>query len=84
MATISLPEGLLEATSFNNPDPLARYAALAALWRINPGDVTCADLLTPGGKNSIPQPADEAEWARMYGLRDQWLEAMHTPTQNNK
>jgi hypothetical protein len=83
MKTISLPKGLLEAASFNNPDPLARYAALAALWRINPADVGCADLLTPGGKNSIAKPATVAEWDQMFALRDQWLAQMNIPTKNS-
>ena len=28
-------------------------------WRLNPMDVTCRDLLTPGGKNSLPVPDGE-------------------------
>jgi hypothetical protein len=83
MKTISLPEGLLEAASFHNPDPLSRFAALAAIWRINPADVGCADLLTPGGKNTIAKPATVAEWDQMFALRDQWLDQMNIPTNNN-
>ena len=73
---IQLPPDLIDAVRHDNPDPLQRYAALAVFWRINPADVTCADLLTPGGKNALPQPANEAEWEQMYALRDQWIEQL--------
>ena len=60
MTFVKLPSDLLEATT-DLSDPLRRYAALMVCWGMNPLDVTCRDLLTPGGKNSLPTPT-EAEW----------------------
>ena len=73
---IQLPPDLIDAVRHDNPDPLQRFAALAVMWRLNPLDVTCRDLLMPGGRNAITQPANEGEWAAMYALRDQWLEQL--------
>ena len=83
MKTVTLPAGLLEASHYSNPDPLARFAALAALWALNPMDVSCRDLLVPGGKNSLPGPQTETEWQQMFSLRDQWLQSVQVPTEKN-
>lgn len=61
MNTISLPADLFTAAHPGNSDPLERYAALQVLWRLNPMDIACRDLLVPGGKNSLPVPA-ETDW----------------------
>ena len=61
MSAIHLPADLFSAAHPGNPDPLQRYAALQVLWAMNPMDVGCRDLLVPGGKNSLPVPA-EADW----------------------
>ena len=71
-----LPPDLIDAVRHDNPDPLQRFAALAVMWRLNPQDVTCRDLLTPGGRNSLPHPATEAEWDQMYATRDRWIEQL--------
>jgi hypothetical protein len=76
-----LPPDLIDAVRHDNPDPLQRFAALAVMWRINPLDVTCRDLLMPGGRNALPQPETDAEWAAMYALRDQWLEQINLGTE---
>ena len=78
---IQLPPDLIDALRHDNPDQLQRYAALAVFWRINPLDVTCRDLLTPGGKNALPQPETEAEWDQMYAMRSQWLEQINLGTE---
>lgn len=58
MQKLNLPPDVLEA-SLDFSDPVRRYAAVSFLWKLRPNDVTCQDLLTPGGKNSLPIPTDE-------------------------
>ena len=70
MTFVQLPSDLLEATT-DLSDPLRRYAALMVCWGMNPLDVTCRDLLTPGGKNSLPTPT-EAEWETVIEHKVRW------------
>ena len=70
MNTIQLPAGLLEAT-IDTSDPLKRYAALQVCWGMNPMDVTCRDLLVPGGRNALPVP-DESDWPVVLQHKHFW------------
>ena len=70
MTTINLPAGLLEA-AIDLSDPLKRYAALQVCWGMNPMDVTCRDLLVPGGKNALPVP-DESDWPIVLQHKHFW------------
>jgi len=54
-----------------------RYAALMGCWGFNASDVTCADLLTPGGKNALPVPQG-SDWDVVLEHKHRWEDAIRT------
>lgn len=74
MSTIHLPPDLMAAT-LNLNDPLKRYAALMVCWGLNASDVTCRDLLTPGGKNALPVPQG-SDWDTVLEHKHRWEDAI--------
>ena len=76
MKPFSLPPDLLEATLDLN-DPMRRYAALVVCWGLNPLDVSCRDLLLPGGKNALPVPEGKDREV-MLSHQHRWEEQIKT------
>lgn len=76
MKPFSLPPDLLEAT-LDLSDPLKRHAALVVCWGLNASDVTCRDLLTPGGKNALPVPQG-SDWDVVLEHKHRWEEQIKT------
>lgn len=70
----SLPLDLIEATH-DESDPVRRYAAVMTVFGFNPNDPSCQELMTPGGRYSLPVPQG-SDWGVVLEHKHRWEDAI--------